>query len=515
MIGRRSREQDEFFILGSMEQLIPEDHILRRVDAVLDLSWLEEIVADTYTAREGRRSIDPECALRLMLAGFFQGIVHDRALIREAHVNIAIRWFAGFGLQEALPNHSSLTRIRQRWGADRFEMIFKRVVLQCAEAGLVEGETLHVDATLIRANVSWENVVKVHVDKVVEAHEKQEQSPDDNNDDNAQYKADAHNAEQADAKPKRKGAGRKKKAKPKVKRFCKTDPEATVSTSCSTRRMEPCYKHHTAVDDKVGVLVDVKVTTGEASESLELIDQIDRVEQTLGTTIENVTADAGYGKSANYGELERQRKNAVIPPQPQARSAKKIPARRFKYDARHKRVKCPGGKILLPSSRTKNQTIYRAKTKDCQACPMRRRCIAETARARTIAIADDQEALLRARRRRHRWSEEQWRLYQRHQNKVEGWHGEAKNQHGLARAVRRGLENIRIQAYVTGIVMNCKRLVGYGAGKTGKSAGSGLRNGLGAALSTIFARILAKMPGTIPQSDVRRVKFKGAQIWAA
>jgi transposase len=85
-------------------------------------------VRDRYADGSGRPGIDPEVAVRLMLAGFLLGIVHDRRLMREAQVNIAIRWFAGFGLHEALPDHSSLTRIRQRWGAELFRRVFARTV---------------------------------------------------------------------------------------------------------------------------------------------------------------------------------------------------------------------------------------------------------------------------------------------------------------------------------------------------------------------------------------------------
>ena len=99
--------------------------MLVRVDRVLDLSWLREEVADCYCLNDGRPGIDPEVAVRLMLAGLLAGVAHDRKLMREAHVNIAIRWFIGYGLHEQLPHHSSLTRIRQRWGAERFRKIFK------------------------------------------------------------------------------------------------------------------------------------------------------------------------------------------------------------------------------------------------------------------------------------------------------------------------------------------------------------------------------------------------------
>ena len=102
-----------------------------------------------------------------MLAGFLLGLVHDRRLMREAQVNLAIRWFVGYGLHEALPDHSSLTRIRQRWGAERFRRIFQRTVKACVAAKIAIGEVVHIDASLIRADVSWESLVERHVDQSI------------------------------------------------------------------------------------------------------------------------------------------------------------------------------------------------------------------------------------------------------------------------------------------------------------------------------------------------------------
>ncbi|MFJ1294386.1 transposase [Paracoccus yeei] len=131
MLGRKERGQLELFITGSLRSLIPDDHVLVRVDQVLDLEWLRAEVGALSCADNGRPGVDPEVAVRLMLAGFLLGIVHDRRLMREAQVNLAIRWFIGYALHEALPDHSSLTRIRQRWGEDVFRRIFTRVVSQC------------------------------------------------------------------------------------------------------------------------------------------------------------------------------------------------------------------------------------------------------------------------------------------------------------------------------------------------------------------------------------------------
>jgi transposase len=255
VIGTQERWQEDLFVAGPLSNLIPNDHVLKRVDRVLDLSWLRKELKDCYSEIEGRPSIDPESALRLMLAGYFQGIVQDRKLIREAQVNLAIRWFAGFRLDEALPEHSSLTRIRQRWGAERFKKIFQKTVQMCIDAGLVNGETVHIDATLIRADVSWESITTQYAEKVIRENPAEEKSQSD-------------------------GTGLSLTGRPK--KLSSTDPDATLTTSSSDFRMEPSFKQHTAVDDQSGVILDVKTTTGEVSEGKELLGQIERVEETTG-----------------------------------------------------------------------------------------------------------------------------------------------------------------------------------------------------------------------------------------
>ena len=170
MLGRKGRDQLELFVAGSLDHLVPEDHVLARVDRVLDLGWLRAEVADCYCADNGRPGIDPEVAVRLMLAGLLLGIVHDRRLMREAQMNIAIRWFIGYGLHERLPDHSSLTRIRQRWGEARFRGIFQRTVMACLDAKIATAEVVHVDASVIRADASWESLVERHAGDVMAAN---------------------------------------------------------------------------------------------------------------------------------------------------------------------------------------------------------------------------------------------------------------------------------------------------------------------------------------------------------
>jgi transposase len=438
MLGTQNRWQEDLFVAGPLSSLVPEDHILKQVDEVLDLSWLRGEVEDLYCMSNGRPGIDPEAAVRLMLAGFFQGVVHDRKLMREAQVNLAIRWFAGYRLDEKLPNHSSLTKIRQRWGADRFKRIFLKTVRSCIDANLVNGETIHVDATLIRADVSWESLTTEHAETVLN-----ENSIEDD-------------------KPKRPGRPRGEIAKPKKRST--TDPDATMTTSSHTHRMEPFYKQHGAVDDICGVIVDVEITTGQDSEGSQLADQIERIESNIGMEIKTLSADAGYAHGKNYEHLEKKSIDAIIPPQKEHGKPRRIPARCFKYDAKNKIVKCPGGKILTCSSHNEKGSTYRARNKDCKYCSLRKRCVSESARVRTIKINPGYESLLRARRRRRNPDEKFKRTYSRHRWKIEGMHGEAKTQHGLRRAVRRGLANVAIQAYLTAAVINLKRLVTFAGG---------------------------------------------------
>ena len=299
MIGRQDRWQEDLFVAGPLSSLIPEEHILKQVDKVLDLSWLRSEVKDLYCCDNGRPGIDPEASVRLMLAGFFQGIVHDRKLMREAQVNFAIRWFAGYRLDEKLPDHSSLTKIRQRWGDERFKKI------------------------------------------------------------------------------------------------------------------------------------------------------------------KTLTADCGYAHGKNFELLEDKDIDAIIPPQRQNSKPRHIPLQRFKYDARNKIVKCPGGKVLTRRTQNEKGWVYRARAKDCRNCQLRKYCISEASASRTVLISNGYEAHLRARRRHRRPDDKFIETYKRHRWRAEGMHGEAKTQHGLRRAVRRGLSNVAIQAYLTAAVINLKRLVAF------------------------------------------------------
>ena len=423
MLGRKNRAQMDLFITGSLEKLAPADHILARVNRVLDLGWLREEVAGSYCADNGRPGVDPEVAVRLMLAGLLLGIVHDRRLLREAQVNIAIRWFIGYGLEDRLPDHSSLTRIRQRWGEERFREIFRRTVRTCLDAKVAKAEVVHVD-------VSWESLVERHVDEVMSENPLEEKSG------------------------KKGGKGRRGGGSGQVSR---TDPDARLATSGGRGGFEPSYKQHAVVDDARGVVLDVSVTRGTVNEREVIESHMNAVRELSGREAAMVTADSGYAYSKVYGAMERRGVAALIPAKREP-SQSRVPLRLFRYDARNNIVKCPRGKILSPRREAERGRYYRSRTRDCAGCALREDCLPKAWSSKVVLVPHAYPALLRARRRHARWGEEERRMHRRHMWRSEGYHGEAKTWHGLGRAVRRGLANMKIQSYLTAAAINLKRL---------------------------------------------------------
>jgi transposase len=141
----------------SLEELVPKDNFYRRLEATLDLSFVRDLVKDCY-ASSGRPSVDPVVFFGLQLVMFFEDIRSERRLMEVAADRLSIRWYLGYDLNEPLPDHSSLTRIRERYGLQTFRRFFERIVELCVDAGLVWGEELYFDATKVEANASLDSM---------------------------------------------------------------------------------------------------------------------------------------------------------------------------------------------------------------------------------------------------------------------------------------------------------------------------------------------------------------------
>ena len=151
MMGKKQRNFHSLPEDISLEDLVPKDNFYRRLEESLDLSFVGALVENLY-ANSGRPSVDPEVYFRLQLVMFHEGIRSERELMRIVSDRLSTRWYVGYDLFEALPDHSSLTRIRERFGLSVFREFFERIVEECVDAGLVWGEELYFDATKVDAN---------------------------------------------------------------------------------------------------------------------------------------------------------------------------------------------------------------------------------------------------------------------------------------------------------------------------------------------------------------------------
>lgn len=137
----------------SLEEFVPQDHFYRHLQKGLDLSFVYDLVRESY-AVAGRPSIDPVVFFKLHLVMFFEDIRSERLLMRQVADRLSVRWYMGYDLDESLPDHSSLTKIRNRYGVQVFRRFFDTIVEQCQQAGLVWGKELYIDSTKVQANAS-------------------------------------------------------------------------------------------------------------------------------------------------------------------------------------------------------------------------------------------------------------------------------------------------------------------------------------------------------------------------
>ena len=434
MMGIQQKQGELWAKAVDLSSRIPEDHVLKRLDKVLDLGFVREEVVGTY-GKKGNVSIDPVVLMRLMLLLFIDNIRGERELMRVLPLRVDYLWFIGYGLDDEIPNHSVLSKARKRWGTAVFEQLFGRVVLQCVEAGLVGSEKAHVDASLVRANASLNAMVQNIVEEQV-----------------AKLEDDADTEE--DPRP--------PKHKPVNTTYRNTtDPDSRVVRHDGGKAL-PCYKNHRVVDDKAGVVTAVKTTHGVANEAAEMMGMLDQHEEHTGQKVATAVADSCYGDTANLVALaqagiqahvadRRSRMNLV-------RSKGIFPPEAFTYDAESNTYTCPAGEHLYQHHfhQRRSHWEYRTKRGVCAACPLRSECTRDKS-GRTLKRHLHQELLDGARAQSH--SEAAREDRKRRQWFQERNFGEAATMHGFKRARWRGLEKQSIQDMLIATIQNLKIMV--------------------------------------------------------
>lgn len=365
MMGRRNQGQGQLFYEFRLDEAVPDDHLVRRIGALLDLTWVYSELAPYYSAI-GRPSIDPVLMIRMLIIGYVFAIRSERQICREVQVNLAYRWFCDLGLEDAIPDHSAFSRARnERFReSDIFRRVFERVVGTCIEAGLVGGEGFAVDASLIEADANRQRSIpgiewKKQIDPAAASRAVKE------------YLATLNDA----------AFGAATEVQPK---FVSPSDPAAQWTGALKGPAFFAYADNYLIDVRHGVIVDVEASRAvRQAEVGAARTMLERTEERFGLKPQRLAADTAYGSAPMLNWLvEEKQITPHIPVIDKSRREDGTFSREeFRYDERTDTYTCPAGKPLTTSGTLVNDGItllYRASKLDCTPCPLKARCCPNT-----------------------------------------------------------------------------------------------------------------------------------------
>jgi transposase len=483
-------------IAVSLEDLVPRDHFYRHLEAKLDLSFVRDWTRELYAER-GRPSIDPVVFFKLQLVMFFEGIRSERQLIATASLNLAHRWYLGYALDEALPDHSSLTRIRQRLGIDIFQRFFEQVIDLCQEAGLVWGQELYFDATRVRADADTDSLVprfafdaKAHLtdlfagDSVVTDESGGNGGCSPSPDSLLLFPTDGGAGGRTEVEPTARPWNlleerRLDPTRPSHRGYRRTsdfwvsttDPDATPMWTAGKARLG--YHDHYVVDGgKRRIILAALVTPADVMENQPMLDLLWRVRFRRKLHPQQAIGDTTYGTVENIVALEDAGIHAYVPLPDMNHRRPFYGQDDFVYDAAHDVYHCPAGHVLTRErvKHTEGAIVYRAASATCNVCPLKMRCT-ESRRGRILHRSLYTEYLDKV--RGYHATETYKKAMRKRQVWVEPLFAEAKVWHGLRRFRLRGLENVNIEGLWVAAGQNLKRfLAANGWGRRDAPCGS-------------------------------------------
>jgi transposase len=484
MMGKKERDFHPLPNDICLEDLVPEDNCYRRLQEKLDLSFVRELVEDRYAA-SGRPSVDPEVFFRLQLVMFYEGIRSERELMRIVSDRLSVRWYVGYDLREPLPDHSSLTRIRDRFGLSVFREFFERIVQMCVEAGLVWGEELYFDATKVDANASLDSIaprfyVEEHLGEVFTVEEPPNAEQEDNEStatsDYPRSEAELYelpsvgddalaeeNAARDDwisrngrQRRERKGVWYRRKADFLAS---STDPDSSPMKRRNSKGSHLGYYTHYVVDGgKSRVILNVLVTPFEVTENQPMLDLLWRTSFRWKIAPRQVTGDTAYGTTENIAAVEQAGIRAYVPLTGAGKARPYFSKEEFAYDPQQDLYQCPAGEILRPKTfrAARNQVLYKTEPGTCYSCSMRARCT-DNKTGRQLLRHLEERYVDRVKGYRGTFAYE--KALRKRRVWVEPLFGEAKDWHGMRRFRLRRLKKVNIEALLIACGQNIKRLV--------------------------------------------------------
>jgi len=364
MMGRLKSDQAQLFYEFRLGDAVPEDHLVRKIDTALDLSWLRGELAPHYSSM-GRPSIDPELMIRMLVVGYVFAIRSERLICREVQVNLAYRWFCKLGIEDAIPDHSAFSRARNerfREG-EVFRRVFERVVEACIAADLVGGEGFAVDASLIQADANKQRSIA---------------GPDWRRDRDPKRSSRAVKEYLATLDDTAWGA-----ATDVVPKFVSPSDPAAQWSGAHKGPAFFAYADNYLIDVKFGVIVDV-----EASRAIRQAEvgaaktMIERTEERFGLKPERLVGDTAYGAAPMLNWLVEEK--GIAPHIPVFDKSKRedgtFSRSDFRYDPTSDVYHCPAGKTLTTTGTLVNggtTLLYLARKHDCDGCELRAQCCAK------------------------------------------------------------------------------------------------------------------------------------------
>lgn len=481
MMGKHPQRQSKLFYYHlRIDERIPQDHLLRKIQTTVDFDFTYGLVQEHYGVK-GNVSVPPPVILKLMLLLFLYDVPSERELMRTLPYRLDWLWFLGYDLDSEVPNHSVLSKARSRWGRDVFETVFARGVVQCAQAGLVNGRKIHMDGSLVDANASNNSVCKgpeVLIERLrqalrgemVKLEEPESASPIPDTPVSTELPGPGSSSDpssqvllESAAEPARHGT-KKYYQRKNLGLVSTTDPDAAMVRK-GPHGPRARYKHHRVVDDLCGVITAVETTAGDVEENARLMALVDQHEQNTSCAVETVVADKQYGTVENFRAC-RQRglishmADLSLSHAQRPQNENIFGIEQFIYDPTSDTYHCPADQTLTRRKHKKERQAYEyaCAASTCRACSMRSQCTqAQGGVARTIKRHYEQEAIDVAREQSH--SRAAQRDRQRRKWLMEGSFGDAATHHGFKRARWRRLWRQRIQDLLIATVQNLRTLV--------------------------------------------------------
>ena len=318
-----------------MEELVPENHLLRLVDRHLDFSFVRDKVKHLYS-HTGRPSIDPEVLLRMLLIGYLYGITSERRLCEEVKMHIGYRWFVGLSLEDKVPDHSTFSKNRHErfHESDLFQQIFDEIVNTCISLGFVTGTHLTVDSTYIKANASIKSLEPIVVDLMPKEYIQKLERENPIDDDQPSEPDDDYPT---------KG----QKLSNSTHRST-SDPDARLAKKSSSGGASLCHAATYVMDNKHRIIVGTAVNRPDvAADCAMAIQQLRRVKWRYRLKPKTLGADKGYSSGEFVHTVLREAIHPHVPMKHKPPSTEGIyPAERFHYDENRDIVVCPEGKEL-------------------------------------------------------------------------------------------------------------------------------------------------------------------------